>query len=652
MARLRESIRALSNMQLQEWAENTMCELRRTPGVGGLSGQHLFGVALQLGTLTNARLCEFSAPLSSSAVYAGRRTFTPSELKALLLAVAAALRITSAQAENAACEATRKREVTDLAMANTCLIGNPRQSDGFGPANFVMQRMRLDTGEWEPIPPVIPKSTGRPLLEEVKANILNNADMPVTVNIKHSDDVKAAALKAYYVVEIEPTRGNSSYEACVDAIATYKPEESHRETMARCQAAVEAHIGCPLRDRTGVESRVQSNNRRRARDNMKRRTKRRAQARAAVVGAEEPNPAALVGAEAVVGAEEPNQEALVGDEEPNQSGPAGTGSNIDRVPAVVGPRHNPVPIIAADTAEAAGDLFEATKPAGVTSITQINSACCGTAALELYGQASAILKANGALPPRAKNLSAKDVECTEASWRHRRGGNCIGYYSACSRLGLDYSQYSCSFVAASISRDLFGGLRVLDSGTLKEKMVFKNKAASVRCFLFLTVLLKGREHNEAAVAMVARLFGKTCKNKETRLWEEGHSASLRLVAQGCNDCCLGYLVVRGRRVCWYAYEAMESPSAGRPQLRVIKLAQYNPSRCPLRSKRASRRLERAAEKRARREASGKATDDGWEWDCDSWTGDDSGSVDSEAQTLLALLTDAGVDAGVEGVGQV
>ena len=620
MARLRESVRVMPTSQLQAWAEDIMSELRRVPGIGGLSAQHCFGVALQLGTLTNARLYEFSGQAAtSSAVYAGT-TYTPTEMRALLLAVSSALGLTSAQGENASCEATRKKDVTDLAMANTCFIGNPRQLDGFGPANFGMQMMRLDTGEWEPLPPVVPRPTGKTLLEEVKANILSNQDMPTTIEIKHPEEVKAAALEAYYVVEVEPMRSSNSYESCVAAIAAFQPDERHCDTMARCQVALERHLGCPLSDKAAV---LRASGRGR-----KRRARRADRRRAARVTRS--NPAGPFPVPNGIATGVPTG-ACPGTSRTPASGPGDSSiAEITPVRNHLPPNPSSVPVMASAVT---GEVFEATRPPGIISMTQIIAACCGTTTLELYGQATVVLKAAGVLPVGAKNLCAKDVSCVEANWRHPRRGSSVGFYSTCPRLGLDYSQYSGSIVATSISRDLFGGLKILDNDTLSEKLVFKSKGISVRCFLFLVFLLQGRRHNASVVDMVSRLFSKT---KETKPWGKDSMSSLRLQAQGYKDCCLGYLVVKGG-ICWYVYETPETTNSKRPQLQVLKLAENDPSTPRPPSKRTSRRLARSSDKRARLEDSGAEVVS--EWDSDSWAGDES-SIEGGAQNLLALFTDA------------
>jgi hypothetical protein len=188
-------------------------------------------------------------------------------------------------------------------------------------------------------------------------------------------------------------------------------------------------------------------------------------------------------------------------------------------------------------------------------------------------------------------------------------------------------------VATSISRDLFGGLKILDNDTLSEKLVFKSKGISVHCFLFLVFLLQGRRHNASVVDMVSRLFSKT---KETKPWGKDSMSSLRLQAQGYKDCCLGYLVVKGG-ICWYVYETPETTNSKRPQLQVLKLAENDPSTPRPPSKRTSRRLARSSDKRARLEDSGAEVVS--EWDSDSWAGDES-SIEGGAQNLLALFTDA------------
>ena len=248
-APIRASPRPLAMFRYQTEVETLTADLvNQIGGVGELLAQHIKMLMLQSTLLTLALMEGSSSYVSASAGYKDRK-YSRVEMRQLLMAISVYNSQTVAMSEANLCEGSRgRRDIYDLFPANTFLIGNPIQREGFGPNDTTMQMMRLDTGQWEPMPPVVPVTTGETVEEEVRRHILDNESMPENIQVAHGDEVKKAVAAKYRLVTIPPMMGDPKYQACVAQVAAFKYEESRPVTMKRIQYEVESFLGCPLSD--------------------------------------------------------------------------------------------------------------------------------------------------------------------------------------------------------------------------------------------------------------------------------------------------------------------------------------------------------------------------------------------------------------------
>jgi hypothetical protein len=507
--------------ELQECTQKIMAELCKIKGLRDLSAQIAFGLILQLGLISNAKMSEHTTHSAASAMFKGKK-LSDEEMSRVVKAIAYILGITIAMSENGGCEGNRKCEVVDLAPANSFFIGNPCTVVGGG---HQMQSMDLGTGIWEALAAVAPRDNGKRLQDDIEEHVTQSKEMPDLVPTR-VDGGKARALENYYVVELPPDKGNSSYNGLVKAIAKHCPNETHAQTMERVQEHLELHIGCCLWNRIDTVA-------------AGRGTPRRGPG-GRVESPEEPKnqtemrgtPLPPVVALAVIAGGEP----------------LGTGR-----PAV--------------TKEQNKEEFVNQSLTGVPSGALRPDYSAGESELELVGQLESMLRHSGVLKKSGAGLTKKMIRTAMVTGQLSNGKFRPGYYSTLPLANLNFTECATSLVGTSISVDLFGGFEVLDDNTLIPRILFPTKRAATNCHLFLAVILQGRQCPEFAVSFVTRLFQK---RDAPDLWKEGCLRTLKLRLQGLPGC-YGYLVMKDT-TCWYAYEVGHDPVTHpqKPQLKFFK----------------------------------------------------------------------------------
>jgi hypothetical protein len=257
-SRMSPSRRALSNTQKQEFVEDISKLIQRVPGLGGLTAQHALAYAVSIGHYPAPWMLHHSAFSAASAAHKKKKC-TAAQMRDLLLSTASHCNVSTSEGEWLLCEPNRERDVCDVFLANTCIVGNPTLVEGSGPEEHTMQMMRVDTGEWMPLPPITPTLQGS-CREAIAAVIESGAHMPESVAVRHSEEVKAEAKSRYWHVQIPPAEEDGpdgkhtvdKWKAIVDGAIAWNLHETYEQTMARLQPAVEQYLGVILDDKAGV----------------------------------------------------------------------------------------------------------------------------------------------------------------------------------------------------------------------------------------------------------------------------------------------------------------------------------------------------------------------------------------------------------------
>ncbi len=500
------AVKSMLPKELQDCAEKIMAQICMIKGIKDLSAQVAFGLILQLGLIPNAKMSEHTTHSSASAMFKGKN-LTDEEMSKVVKAVAYILGITTAMAENGGCEGNRRSDVVDLAPANSFFIGNPCPDISGG---HQMQSMDLRTGIWEALAAITPRDNGKHLLVDIEEHVTKNKEMPDLLPIR-VDGGKARALENYYVVELPPEKGNSTYDGLIEAIAKRCLSETNAQTMDRVQAHLEVHLGCPLSNKIDTVAAGKPPPSPRGRGAQ---GKQREGRPAKKQGTPLPPVVALA--------------VLAGEE---SSTGAGLPTKTDK--------------------HTSKEEFVNQSLTGVPSGAFRQDLSAGESLLELVGQVESMLRQSGVLKRSpGTGLTKKRIVTMMSSGKLGNGDSRAGYYSTLPIANLNFSDSGTSVVGTSISVDLFGGFKVLDENTLTPRILFPNKQAATKCLLFLAVMLQGRLCPEFAVSFVTRLFQK---RDAPALWKEGCLRTTKLRLQGLPGC-YGYLVMKDT-TCWYAYEA-------------------------------------------------------------------------------------------------
>ena len=525
-SRSRESVvKTMLPKELQDCVEQIMAQLCKIKGIQDLTAQVAFGLILQLGLISNAKLSEHTTHSGASAMFKGKK-LSDEEMSKVLKAVAHNLGITVSMAENAGCETNRKSVVVDLAPANSFFIGNPTPIVGGG---HQMQTMTLDTGIWEQLAAVTPLDNGKQLGDDIEEHVRLSRDMPDSVPIRDAGG-KTTAQESYYVVELPPLKGLSTYDGLIEAIAKRCPDESYTETMDRVRVHLEAHLGCSISEKEKVMAKAKT------------RTRQPKGTQAAGKGGSR--------------AQQTGPSAPAHDVEPPAASQVLTGVQ-NRAPNT--------------TSNYTKESFTDQVLTGIPNRAFSQALGAGESLLELTGQAESMLRHSGVIRRSGgAGLGKKSIVTTLGTGKLDDGKYRAGYYATLPMANLDFSDSNTSVVGTSISTELFGGFKVLDTNTLTPKVLFPTKSEASKCLLFLAVILQGTLCPDYAVALVTRLFQK---RNVAGLWQPGCLLSLKLRVQGLPGY-FGYFVMKDR-TCWYVYEVGQQLSAThnhKPQFKFFEFA--------------------------------------------------------------------------------
>jgi len=519
-SRMTPSRRALSNTQKQEFVEDISKLIQKVPGVGGLTAQHALAYAVSVGHYPAPWMLHHSAFSAASAAYKNKKC-TAAQMRDLLLSTASHCNVSTSEGEWLLCEPNRGRDVCDVFLANTCLIGNPTLVEGDGPGDHAMQMMRVDTGEWMPLPPITPTSQGS-CGEAIAAVIESGAHMPESVAVGHSKEVKAEAKSRYWHVQIPSSEVDgpsgkhtvAEWRAIVDGAIAWNPQETYEETMTRLQPAVEQYLGVCLANKAGVVKAATAIAR-----EKKKRAKGNSRAGAAT---------------------------------------SGGGNASDELPRT-GPTSSRTTALLADTQtqlitsvfSTSSEYFGGTKPTSVKTLPQLLAKGGSWATLEPYGSLSNVLKETGVLAKQRKNLTAKDFEVLKVYKEKGRGQESFGFCATLrvADLNLDYTNAITTPLASQVSVQVFGGKRMLDRDTKVERIVFPDKKTAIRALLVIGILTKARANPNSAASIVEKLMRQGGVQSP---WMVNEAKSVGVLVQGCKEP-VGHVVTEGKKA-WFAFE--------------------------------------------------------------------------------------------------